>query len=385
MQPRIRFQYESIAQSLKDQILRGDFSSTGKLPSERELVNQFHVQRNTVRQALGLLEKEGQIRTEGKRGSFVQTKPAPITDRSFLLDLHEGSSPDLLHLQNGFRRAASEAGLKVKRFNSQPPMGAALDPIPDPALLGEDVSGVAIWPQNPTDRRALTALARRVPTVLVDRRVNGLNLDSVRFADVDGGRLVTDHLVQLGHRKIGFISDEVFAETVQNRWHGYALSLEQNSVPVDPRLSLFFHGIDALYFANAIRHLLGLGPDAPTAIVCSNDVVAFTLIRFLHDEGLKVPDDICVTGYGDIMPDYTHAMSLTTVHQPFYDLGCAAAKILIDRMAQLPSERQLNPIDLEIPVKLVIRGSSGGAVASPKPGAFESAQFSHRQQTAVDP
>jgi DNA-binding LacI/PurR family transcriptional regulator len=177
--------------------------------------------------------------------------------------------------------------------------------------------------------------------------------------------MVAEHLLAAGHRKIAFVSDEVFAETVQNRWRGYVLALEASNIPIDPRLSLFFHGIDAPFFSMALRHLLGMGKDAPTAIVCSNDVVAFSLIRFLHDEGVRVPDDLAVTGYGNMLPDYMNAMDLTSVDQPFFELGRAAAKILVDRVGQVPAEWARAPHDIEIPVKLIVRGSSGRLVAPP--------------------
>jgi DNA-binding LacI/PurR family transcriptional regulator len=243
-------------------------------------------------------------------------------------------------------------------FDSHPPQGAALDPIPDVSTLDQDIAGVIVWPQNPTNVPALRKLRSALPLVLVDRRVAGLSSDCVRFADLAGGKMMADHLVSLGHRRIGFIADDVFAETVQQRWQGYVSSLEANGIPIDPRLSLFFHGIDAPYFAMAMRHLLNRGDEAPTAIMCSNDVVAFTLFRFLHDEGVRVPDDLAVAGYGNLLPDYVNALALTSVDQPFYELGQAAARILVERVGQTESERLRSPHDIEIPVRLVVRSST---------------------------
>ncbi len=358
MRPEFRYQYEEIAWILKEEILRGDFADRGRLPSERLLVERFKVQRNTVRQALDRLEREGQISTEGKRGSFLRPLPTHADGKSFLVNIHGGFSLNLARLKDGFLRTATEAGYQVRLVDSRPAVGAALDPIPDARVLDRDIAGAVVWPQNPTDLDALNRLNETVPTVLVDRRVTGLSLDCVRFADLAGGRMVAEHLIAEGHRRIGFISDDVFAETVQHRWHGYAMALEQADIPIDPRLTLFFHGLDAPFYSLSIRYILGLRKAAPTAIICSNDVVAFTLLRFLHGEGIRVPDDLAVTGYGDSMPDYSNAMSLTTVHQPFYEMGQAAAKILAERVGQLAAERLRTPHDIEIPVRMVVRGSS---------------------------
>jgi len=352
------FQYQEIAQVLKEQILRGDFKADGRLPSERVLGIRFNVQRNTVRQALATLETEGQISTQGKRGSFVRMPSAKVGHKAFHINIHSDSSPHLRYLVDGFMQVADHAGYTTRRINTDPPKGAMLDPVPQLERLAEDTAGVVLWPQNPTDSDALTRLNKAVPLVLVDRRVLGLSADCVRFDDLEGGRLITEHLVAQGHRRIGFLTDDVFAETVQRRWHGYVLALETAGIPIDASLSLFFHGLDAQIMALTIRHILGRGKTAPTAIVCSNDLVAFTLLRFLHDEGVRVPDDLAVTGYGNSIPDYTEAMSLTSVDQPFFELGQAAANILIDRVGQTASERLRSPHDIRIPVELVVRGSS---------------------------
>lgn len=355
------FQYQEIARELREQILRGEYRAEGRLPSERMLVLRFQVQRNTVRQALAVLEQEGHISTEGKRGSFVRDVEPKVARSVFLMNIHGGSSPMLTQLTDGFGDVSGRAGFSVRRFNTHPPEGAALDPLPDIAKLGRDTAGIMLWPQNPTDAEALSRLNAHLPLVLVDRRVLGVSVDCVRFDDVAGGRMVAEHLLQQGHRRIAFLTDDVFAETVQHRWHGYALALETAGVPVDSRLSLFFFGIHEPFFTTGLRILLALGKDAPTAVICSNDLVAFMLLRFLRDEGVRVPDDVAVTGYGNAMPDYGEAMALTSVNQPFEELGRRAATTLLERFGQSVDDRLRESRDITIPVSLVVRKSSGGS------------------------
>jgi len=352
------FQYQEIARELKEQILRGDFRPNGRLPSERVLGQRFQVQRNTIRQALAVLERDGQISTENKKGSFIRIPPTQQVRNTFLVNVHGGTSPNLSRLMDGFNHAAEHGGFTVRRINTHPLMGAALDRIPTPESLPEDTAGIVLWPQSPTDTEALTKLNETLPLVLVDRRVLGVSADCVRFDDLTGGRLVCEHLIQQGHRRIAFIADELFAETVQQRWRGYVMALEQHGVPIDPRQSLFFHGIDQPYFVLSMRHLLSNPKERPTAIMCSNDLVAFVLLRFLRDEGLRVPDDVAVTGYGNSMPDYTEAMALTSVEQSFSRMGQAAADILFERLTQTREERLREPRDFLIPTELVVRHSS---------------------------
>jgi DNA-binding LacI/PurR family transcriptional regulator len=191
----------------------------------------------------------------------------------------------------------------------------------------------------------------------------GVTTDSVRFDDVSGGKMVTRHLMEMGHTRIAFLTDEVFAETVQARWQGYALAHEEAGVFCDPKLSLLYQFIDADTFQITMRRLAALGDARPTAVVCSNDVVAFYLLRFLHAEGMRVPEDMAVTGYGDSMPEYTHAISLTTVDQRFFDAGCEAARILCRRIQQPSAHRLQSPQDTVLPVRLVARGSTARANA----------------------
>jgi GntR family transcriptional regulator of arabinose operon len=352
------FQYQEIARELREEILRGEFRDEGRLPSERKLTERFQVQRNTVRQALALLEHEGHIATEGKRGSFVRDLEPKVVRNVFLMNIHGGASPMLTYLTDGFSDVVGRAGFSVRRFNTSPAEGAALEPLPEVSKLGRDAAGIVLWPQNPADPDALLRLNASIPLVLVDRRVLGVSIDCVRFDDVAGGRMVTDHLLQQGHRRIGFLTDDVFAETVQHRWHGYALSLEAAGLPVDPRLSVFFRGIHEPFFTSSMRGLFSLGKDAPTAVVCSNDLVAFMLLRYLRDEGIRVPDDVAVTGYGNAMPDYGEAMALTSVHQPFEELGRRAATTLLERLGESGDERLRETRDIKIPVRLVVRKSS---------------------------
>jgi DNA-binding LacI/PurR family transcriptional regulator len=200
--------------------------------------------------------------------------------------------------------------------------------------------------------------------VLVDQRIMGVSADSVRCDDVAGGKMLTEHLLELGHRRIAFLTDEVFAETVQSRWQGYALAHEEAGIICDPRLSLLYQFISAEIFEPTMRRLWENPDVRPTAIVCSNDVVAFLLLRYLHGEGIRVPEDVAVTGYGNSMPDYTAAVSLTTVDQPFSDVGREAARLLCERARQTPSEWLRSPQDVVLPVRLVVRGSTASGSAS---------------------
>jgi DNA-binding LacI/PurR family transcriptional regulator len=307
-----------------------------------------------------LLEAAGHIATEGRRGSFVA--PAVVRGTgTFLVNIHRGSGANLTSLYEGFVQIAEQAGFKVRRRSTNPAPDSTLNRLPDPEALGTDTAGIALWPHYPTDAAKIVRLNERTPLVLVDQRVMGISADCVRFDDVTGGKLVTDHLLDIGHRHIAFLTDEVFAESVKSRWHGYVLAHEERGVPREPKHSLLYQLLDPLIFETTIRQLIAQKATRPTAIVCSNDLVAFRLLRFLHGQGIRVPEDVAVTGYGNAMPDYMAAIALTTVDQPFADVGKEAARLLCERAHQSSADRLRSPRDIVLPVKLVVRGSTRAA------------------------
>lgn len=353
-----RFQYQQIAQEVKDQILRGEFRVGDRLPSERLLGEQFKVQRNTVRQALAKLESDGHIATRGREGSFVLDPPPARLRGRILVNIGQGSGPNGTALFDGIVRGATAAGFSVGRFSTEPLSDSWMNRVPEQADLPADTAGVILWPHLPMDTERLMRLNEAVPVVLVDHRVTGLAIDCVRFDDVAGGRAVTEHVLARGRRKIAFLTDEVFADSVQARWQGYVLAHESAAVPLDHRLGLFYHFIDSPMLASTLRHLLAYPDTRPTAVVCANDLVAFSLLHLLNVEGLRVPRDVAVTGYGNAMPEYGSAISLTTVDQPFYKMGLEAARVLTERVRENSNDRLRTPLDICLPIELVIRGSA---------------------------
>lgn len=373
------YRYEGIARELRLQIERGEFDGGRRLPSERELMGRYGVQRNTIRQAIALLEAEGWVVTEPKRGTFAARRgaeapaahaaPAGPTARTgtvLVINAWNRASTALDAMLVGLSDSLQGSGLSLARFDSRPKDGQALHDAPTPEYLAaHQVAGAVLWPQNPADHDALRRLRSAVPLVLADRRVAGFEADCVRFDDVAGGRMVTEHLIARGHRRIGFLADEAFAETVQHRWRGYAMALEAAGIPPDSRWLALYSGIQDPPFTGQMRLFLsGAGSGGPlTAVVCSNDSTALTLLRFLRAEGLRVPGDIAVTGYGDLLPDYLDALELTTVSQPFGELGRAVGALLRERIGgegPVGGYRQA-----ELPVRLIVRASSGPPDAAP--------------------
>lgn len=366
--PHRQHRYVAIADEIRRSIHRGAYDPDGRLPSERRLVRAFSAQRNTVRQALGLLEREGSVESVVKSGWFVtsgagrsavDTEPT-VGKRVLLVTFREGETPSTDTIARGLGEVLDPRGLRVLRYDSaarpESPHAAAVD-----ELIELDPGGLVLWPHGPIESSLLTRLQDEMPVVVVDRRVFGFESDSVRFDDLAGGRLVTDHLLAGGHRRIAFLGDEPFVESVQSRWTGYRQALLAAGIVPDDNLTLLLHGSHEPAFSATLRFLLRELPETPSAIVCSNDGVASRLLLYLRDEGMRVPDDVAVTGFGNEAPGYLDLMGLTTVGQSFAELGRVAGSLLVERLAERSPGARRARHEILLPMSLVVRGSSGPA------------------------
>jgi DNA-binding LacI/PurR family transcriptional regulator len=196
-------------------------------------------------------------------------------------------------------------------------------------LEQQGVRGVAIAPAS-SDPEPLLRLSRRgIPVVLLDHPREHLDLCAVAVDDVRGGRLAAQHLIELGHRHIAFLGSAVDAAPVERRRRGVrqalsaaGLDLLDVRVPIHPPPLL-----DAA--AAAVGQLLSASP-RPTAVLCLNDTAALGLLDGLQAAGVRVPADISVVGYDDLPIARRLPPPLTTVRQPNYELGQAAAELLLD-------------------------------------------------------
>lgn len=184
-------------------------------------------------------------------------------------------------------------------------------------------------PIPPRDLERLTAAG--VPVVLIDAR--GKGVPAVITDDVAGGRLATEHLVDLGHRSIGFIGDDPknsfgFTSSAQ-REHGYATVLADAGIPYRPELVR--HGAhDRTVAQQLATELLG-ERDQPTAIFASSDVQATGVLAAAATLGLRVPEDLSVIGFDDI--ELAAYVGLTTVHQALFESGHLGARLLLDAVS----------------------------------------------------
>lgn len=176
---------------------------------------------------------------------------------------------------------------------------------------------------------------------------------TVRTDGRDGMYAMTEHLLGLGHRRIGFVSGA--RPRFQTRLAGFEAALTDHGIAVDPRYVIV---LDALSFAGGVssgRKLLALDPP-PTAICAANDAAAAGVLAAAHEAGIRVPEQLSVTGFDDFPPALLTLPALTTVRLPLDEVSRVATEMLIELInGHAPEE-----LHVSVPVReLVIRDSTG--------------------------
>ncbi len=223
-------------------------------------------------------------------------------------------------------------------------------------LRAERAAG-AIWiPATEDCEAALRLVEYGVPLVVLDRQVADVRCPAVVADNFRGGYMATEHLIALGHQRIGCIARPVGLSHSQDRILGYQAALHDYKLPNDEAL-IARGGFRLEDGYQAAFHLLDSEPP-PTAIFAYNDIMAIGALRAAHERGLQVPRNFSIVGFDDIPQAAFACPALTTVSQPKFDMGRRGAELLLDLIAGKtpPSET-----DAPLEVQLVIRESTGQA------------------------
>lgn len=208
-------------------------------------------------------------------------------------------------------------------------------------------------PLRSEDAERLSSAA--IPVVVIDAHAPAVEgLPHVVGDDIAGGEAATRHLLELGHRRIGFLGDEFenpFGFTSsRHRSIGYERALEAAGESVRPDLVAL--GAHSRYEARELAARILARDDRPSAIFAASDTQALGVISAAHEAGLRVPDDLSVIGYDDIeMADY---LELTTVRQRLFESGRIGAEMLLREIrarSETPPAAMLRP-------EVVVRGTT---------------------------
>ncbi len=259
------------------------------------------------------------------------------------------ADPFVAEVMRGVEDAAHQAGYSVFLSSSR-------------AIPEREISVVRTFRQRRVDGVIVTASRVgslyaplleeiQVPVVLINNQQPGTYTYSVSMDDREGAQMAVDHLIQLGHRRIGYIGCVHREASSQAREAGYRAALEAHGISPDPRWMVYPTETEDVQNGQIGLDLLLALPSPPTAIFCYNDMTAIGVLQRCYRRGIRVPDDLSLVGFDDIAIAAYTIPPLTTVRQPKYEMGYQAMEMVLDLLEDHPVE------DVLVQGTLIVRDS----------------------------
>jgi LacI family transcriptional regulator len=310
----------------------------GVSPATRERVNKAITDLNYVPNAMAKSLRSQQSRT-------------------IALVLTDITNPFWTTIARGVEDTAARKGYNVIFCNTDEDLKKEANYIN--ILLQRRVDGLIIAPSSNNKDSLLSLKRHNVPCVLVDRRVNGFNADVVRSDSREGARLLTQHLINLGHRQIAILAGPSNVFTSRERLSGYLETLQKNNIPVDDGLIKvgMFEEDGGFQYTNK---LLTCVP-RPSAIIAANLSIAIGALRALREAQLRIPEDMALVCFDDLPQASLIYPFLTVWAQRPYAMGVAAAELLVARMISKTKRHKIREIVID--ADLIIRKSCGNELA----------------------
>jgi LacI family transcriptional regulator len=267
------------------------------------------------------------------------------------LIIPDNANPFFAEIAKGVEDAGFEAGYSVILCNSNSMEARELAYIN--LLLSKRVDGVVFGATSKGVEHARLLVEQSIPTAIFYREVEDLNIDSFRIDNIEAGYKATQHLIDLGHRKIACIQPRSPITPSSGRVLGFRKALLEAGIEVDEELmpvgdNLISGGGDAVMRLLQTKKCF-------TAIYSTNDAMAIGAMRAARDAGYQIPEDISIVGTDDILLARYSEPPLTTIAQPKQEAGSMAVKLLIERIEKRYKD---GPREFILPIELIVRKST---------------------------
>lgn len=357
--------YLQIYTILRQRILDGQLAVGENLPPEPLLCQDFGVARGTIRQALAELETNGYISRERGRGTFVVWDRTAAKSTSmaggqigFVVPYVRDSYVTTILL--GVESAASRHGLSVTFKHVDNSVTKQAEVLRE--LVAQQFLGIVVYPIDSIHVEPLDQFIRsHYPIILVDRYLRDVASDYV-ISDHFGGALkITQHLVRLGHERIGFVTWTDPAISLEHRMTGYQQALAEAGIPADPAHILEVEGYPEIDLRALSDYLERTDV---TAVFAANDQIALAVYDVARQAGIHIPDDLALVGFDNLDVTAHLDVPLTTVAQPAFEIGKEAVAALLHRVHDDVSGWQ----QIILPTQVVVRESCGSRLARLRSG-----------------
>jgi LacI family transcriptional regulator len=264
------------------------------------------------------------------------------------------ANPFFTLIVRGAEEVARRAGYRMILCDTRADLTIEREVIEE--MIAHRVEGIVIAPVSDRSKGHLQRVARfGVDFVLVDRTVRGIESDVVVGDNAGGARRLVEHLIALGHRRIGFITESDEVSTARDRRLNYEAALVFAGLTPDPALTVT-STVDPRGGRDGMQKLLELD-ERPTAVFAVNNLVAVGAIEAVRAHGLEVPDDVAIVCFDDI--EYASRLYpfLTVMAQPAETLGTLGTQLLVERVEGRAPDQ---PRTVILPAQFVMRRSCGG-------------------------
>jgi len=367
---------DRVVEILSERIHLGTYAIGDTLPTERILSDELQVHRRVIRSAIDRLIADGLIvrrpncrpvvgKARKSPPSAASETPGRISSSRLIALIawqgggpHESTGASQHRIFWGMNQALQGTGYHAVFLDIGPPVSDTARHEADQLkyIVEKGFGGAVFYPYDYNSNRALlAAVSRKVPIVMIDRMIEGVDLDFVGVQNYNAMVDVVTFLINKGHRRIAYLTCWEPIRSVQDRIRAYIdtikragdLNIVETILTVPPYTRDGVWGVvDALFRRPPAQR--------PTAAACFSDFPAVDLAERLKRLGLRVPQDVAITGFDNVVRTLPDGTGLTTIAQPFEQIGRVAVDLLLRRIKK-PSAPTTS---IELPGKLIVRSSS---------------------------
>lgn len=268
------------------------------------------------------------------------------------LVLTDITNPFWTRVARGVEDSARQAGYSVFLCNTDENETIQLETVN--LLLQKQVDGILLVPRRNGAELVERIRRQQVPVVVLDRRIPEIDVDVVRGDSEGGAYQLTRLLLQLGHRRIALLSGPADVSTAADRAAGFRRALLEAGCLSEGQMVYGEYSYASGYAQT--KNLL-VQSSRPTALFAGNNLIATGAYHAIQQSGRQVPQDLALVSFDDFPPELQIEPFFTSAVQPAYELGCQATRLLLERLTQAGTPREI-----VLPVEIVTRRSSGDSI-----------------------
>lgn len=365
--------YQQLLGQLKSRINAGVFAADVPFPTEQFLAEQLKLSPQTVRQALLGLAQQGYLVRRRGRGSFVrrpemdQRSDLASSNKTFRIGvvMPWGEQTFFASMLNDVENVMHGEGYRTMLVNNRDETETELDRLRE--MIKNGVDGI-IWmcPAKGAHPEVIRMIRAMLPNVVGVDRLDPAMAEEMSLVNADnagGMAALVEHLYRSGRRRIALVRDVATISSVDDRMSGYQKALKKLGAEVPEnwiyRVSMPSYSLeDACACGREVLERIMASGETFDAICCCTDYLAMGVIQGLQAHGLRVPEDIAVTGFDDSAGAVAMKPRLTSVHMNLDTIATEAANLLLRQMKQHDGNQIVSRVHINVPVEIMKRESA---------------------------